>query len=130
MKLPKRALTNVDLIKYAKKFKIYNFRGVFMRDEIIGKTGNFRPRRPYKNECAIINLDSSRGEGSHWTAYVKRGVRVVYFDSFGDLPPPRELQEYLRDCVIQYNHKQIQNYNTVNCGHLCIKFLLDNNKRN
>lgn len=93
-----------------------------MRDEIK------KFKKPYKNECAVINLDSSSGEGSHWTAYVKKGTKVLYFDSFGNLPPPKELQNYLSNYTIQYNHRQFQNYNTVNCGHLCINFLWKNTR--
>lgn len=119
--LPRHALTNVELTKYARKLNIPNFRGVFMRDELLGAL-----RKPFKNECGIINLDSSVGDGTHWTAYVKKGSSVVYFDSFGDLPPPRELCAYLKDYVISYNHTQFQTYNSVNCGHLCLKFLSQN----
>jgi hypothetical protein len=34
VKLPNRALTNIDLAQYAKKLKILYFRGVFMRDTL------------------------------------------------------------------------------------------------
>lgn len=98
--------------------KIPNFRGVFMRDDL--------PKKPYKNEFAIINLDSKESVGTHWTAYIKRSSQVLYFDSFGDLPPPKELQKYLYDCTIEYNHKQVQKFNTIICGHLCLRFLLQN----
>jgi hypothetical protein len=34
IKLPKRALTNIDLKKFAKLLEIHNFRGVFMKDSL------------------------------------------------------------------------------------------------
>lgn len=83
---------------------------------------------PRPNESAIINLDSIDGPGTHWVAYKKRGSLVTYFDSFGDLPPPKELVLYLRKGLkptdkIYYNYERQQNFNTVWCGHLCLKFL-------
>lgn len=101
--------------------KVAYFRGVFMRDSL--------PRHgPHNNESAIINLDSILGPGTHWVAYKKRGGLVNYFDSFGDLPPPIELVAYFnndsrRANQIFYNYKRVQNFNTVWCGHLCLKFL-------
>ena len=84
------------------------------------------PYRPNMNESAIINLDASSGGGTHWTAYRKRGKNVVYYDSFGNLRPPKELIEYLGHGVeIQYNHDREQKFNTSLCGHLCLKFLLN-----
>lgn len=47
------------------------------------------------NECAVINLDSQRNEGTHWVAYRKMGHVVNYLDSFGHLEPPKELIDYL-----------------------------------
>lgn len=81
------------------------------------------PTRPHYNESAIVNLDSLHGEGTHWVAYKKRGNRISYFDSFGNLSPPLELIKYFRDCEIKYNHDRYQNFNAINCGHLCLEFL-------
>lgn len=89
---------------------------MFMRNNL--------PRKPYKNECAVINLDDIDGPGTHWVAYRKRAHDVQYFDSYGNLPPPLELIKYLgSDVCIYYNYKNYQDYGTVICGQLCIKFL-------
>lgn len=109
-----RALTNHDLIRYAKQLNIPNFRGVFMRDDL--------PRAPRKIESAIVNLDSMLGEGTHWVCYKKSGDRIQYYDSFGDIPPPKELKDYL-GANIEYNYDRQQNFNSVICGHLCLKRL-------
>jgi len=82
---------------------------------------------PWKTECGVINLDSNRGPGTHWVAYKKHGNRVVYFDSFGNLNPPKEVVRYFKDCEIFYNHDQYQTFNTFNCGHLVLSFLYNNN---
>ena len=82
------------------------------------------PRVPRKHESAIVNLDTSTGEGTHWVCYKKRGGRVRYFDSFGDLRPPPELVRYFgADADIQYNYDCKQSMDSVICGHLCLKFL-------
>jgi len=120
VKLPRRPLTNIDIEKYVKLLKIPHFRGVFMRDNL--------PTRPHIKECAIANLDSVKNPGTHWVAYIKRSSDVLYFDPFGDLTPTLELQKYLRGSKIRYNSEKFQNYNSFNCGHLCLKFLYANTK--
>lgn len=114
--LPKRALYDYELIKYAKQFKIPNFRNVFMRDTL--------PQYPHKDECGIVNLDLNKNRGTHWVAYIKSGNTANYFDSFGDLKPPKELVKYLgKNTRIKYNSGKYQNYDQSNCGHLCLEFL-------
>ena len=80
---------------------------------------------PKRNESAIINLDDRMGRGTHWVAYRKLGNNVNYFDSFGNLQPPKDLINYLNIDNIKYNYKKYQNFDTFNCGHLCRKFLSD-----
>lgn len=96
--------------------KIPYFRGVFMRNDLPGSG-------PRKRESAIINLDDKNGPGTHWVAYKKNGDQVMYFDSFGDLQPPGDLMKYLGVGSVKYNHRRYQEYDTVICGHLCLKFL-------
>jgi len=115
IRLPPRALSNFDLLEYAKKLKIPNFRGVFMRNTL--------PSNPHYRESAIINLDDDAGPGTHWVAYKKHGKDVLYFDSFGDLQPPYELISYLDVDRIKYNPERYQDFGSYNCGHLCLKFL-------
>ena len=107
-----------DLETWADKLKIVDFRGVFMRERL--------PENPHKNECAIINLDDSESGGTHWTCYTKKDNRVIYFDSFGEAPPPLELKEYLNMAEgIFYNHARYQDYEDPPiCGHLCLEVLL------
>lgn len=52
------------------------------------------PKRIKERECGIINLDSSKGPGTHWTAYVKKEKFILYFDSYGNLRPPKEIVKY------------------------------------
>lgn len=85
-----------------------------MRDEL--------PKHPFKNECGIINLDSSQNPGTHWVAYAKLNNYVEYFDSYGNLKPPEEFLRYVGFDVF-YNYTNEQKNNSYICGHLCIKFL-------
>ncbi|XP_030745722.1 uncharacterized protein LOC115874649 [Sitophilus oryzae] len=118
--LPKHALNNLELTTYAKKLKVLHFRGVFMKDCL--------PRKIHKFESGIVNLDNMSGAGTHWTAYRKINMNIYYFDSYGNLTPPLELVKYFKSnglCNIFYNHTPYQTFNTVNCGHLCLKFLIN-----
>lgn len=119
--LPKRALTNKDIEKFVQRNrrKIPYFRGVFSRNTL--------PNTIHRNECGIINLDVNSGPGTHWVAYKKRDKSILYFDSFGDLQPPTEIITYFNSngiCNIFYNHDRYQTFNSTNCGHLCLMFLL------
>jgi hypothetical protein len=118
LKLPMGATTNVQLERLARRMRISFFRGVFMRDAL-------PIDGVYENESGIVNLDNTEGPGTHWVAYARRGNRSVYFDSFGNLRPPRELTRYLEKngTTIQYNRTPYQRYNQSNCGQLCLRFL-------
>lgn len=91
--------------------------------------------RVHRNESGIMNLDNVEGPGTHWVAYAKRGNRVIYFDSFGNLRPPKELVQYLKKnnvTQIEYNRAPYQRYDQSNCGQLCLQFLqtVDNQFKN
>lgn len=115
-KLPKRALTDHDIRVFGRAH-VPNFRGVFMRDKL--------PAKPWHREAGVVNLDDSSNPGTHWVAYKKNGNISTFYDSYGDLLPPQELITYLRGSNIRYNYDRQQNFGTYNCGHLCLKFLLE-----
>lgn len=83
------------------------------------------PKKPRAIECSIVNLDNSENPGTHWVAFVKLNNYCEYFDSYGDLKPPLELSNYLSRFIIFYNYTNYQKFNTINCGHLCLKYLRD-----
>ena len=86
------------------------------------------PKRIHNVESGIINLDNDRGGGTHWVSFVKKGVNnISYFDSYGNLPPPIEVQKYLLSGggnIINYNYNRYQKNYSYNCGHLCLQFLI------
>lgn len=109
-------MTNEELIIYASCLRIPFFRGVFMKDAL--------PEKIWKNETGIVNLDNSEGSGTHWVCYKKLGENVYYYDSFGNLQPPKELQFYFSTAKnIYFNYRTEQPEGTVICGHLCLNFL-------
>lgn len=100
-----------------------------MRDAL-----NKRKSRPWRYETGIVNLDDSQGPGTHWVAYVKKDQNCEYFDSYGNLRPPREFLKYMTngdDVInISYNYNNIQKDKTYNCGHLCLRFLVNASNHN
>ena len=116
--LPSKPLSNFEVFNPAKKLKISNFRGVFLRDTL--------PKKSNKTECGILNLDDTSGSGTHWVAWHKNKKKKYYFDSFG-LQPPVELITYLRS-PIHYNTEEIQPRDQVFCGHLCLYILKELSK--
>ena len=119
-------LSNFDILKLVKHLKIPNFKGPFMRDELPSEPP------PQKQECGIVNFNTSTEPGSHWVAYYKDGDERIYFDSFGQVIPT-EIQKYLKTKeefqedapVIQRNTDIVQQPNTEICGQLCLH-VLDN----
>ena len=76
------------------------------------------PTKTKLNECGILNLDSSSGDGTHWVMWFKKGKKKFYFDSYG-VQPPSELIVYLK-LPIFYNSERVQQDDEVFCGHLCL----------
>lgn len=110
----------MDIVKFIDKHPVVpKFRGCFMRDSL--------PKKPWKCESGIVNLNETWQEGSHWVAYKIENKLVNYFDPMGNLPPPLELRKYFGCTTIRYNHDRYQKYGSVNCGHLCIAFISDIN---
>lgn len=114
-----RPLTNYDIQNLVLKMKIPYFEGIYMRDTLQLKG------KPKVRECWILNHGTSQTDGTHWTALVKNHHTAFYFDSFGNLPPPLEVIDYLNGTKTQlyYNIRKYQGFDTVICGHLCVKFL-------
>ena len=84
--LPNKPLLNLEINDAAKRLSVNEFRGVFLRDTL--------PKKAKLNECDILNLDSSSGDGTHWVMWFKNGKDKFYFDSYG-VQPPSELIAYL-----------------------------------
>ena len=88
----------LEIIDAAKKLSLYGFRGVFSRDTL--------PKKAKLNECGILNLDSSSGDGTHWVMSFEKGKNKLYFDSYG-VQPPSELIAYLKSSIF-YSSERVQ----------------------
>ena len=108
-----KPLSQFDITDLIKEFKIPNFKGWYMRDDLSSSL--------LKNECGILNLDLSSGNGTHWTTWVKNKKTCYYFDAFG-LVPPKEFYKYMK-CDIYHSTYKIQRLGDVICGHLCVLVL-------
>ena len=81
--LPNKPLSNLEIIDAAQKLSLCGFRGVFLTDTI--------PTKTKLNECGVLNLDSSSGDGTHWVMWFKKDKDKLYFDSYGVQPLARWL---------------------------------------
>ena len=76
------------------------------------------------NGSFILNTDSSKHEGTHWTCLHIKDGSCIYFDPYG-LPPPREILKFCSSASDRiYSSFQIQKLNSVLCGHYCAYVLL------
>ena len=108
--LPNKPLSILEKIDAAKNLSLSGFRGVFLTDILHNNTK--------LNECGILNLDSSSGDGTHWVMWFKNGKDKFYFDSYG-VQPPSELIFYLKSPIF-YNSERVQLNGEVFYGHLCL----------
>jgi hypothetical protein len=105
-----KALSNFDIIKICKDMGL-PLEGILMRDEI---------KKNIKHGYSIINLNTSKEDGSHWTCVLYTPLKSYYFDSFGFVAP-EELDEVIKP--YEYNDRDIQDFNSEACGHYCIAFI-------
>ena len=96
---------------------------------------DFLPRKSHKKECGIANLESSLEKGSHWICWYKNGKERIYFDSYGE-PPPPELEVYLKTkkelekskLCIKQSSVTVQKDDSSECGSLCLYVIYHLNK--
>lgn len=85
------------------------------------------PKNIKNIECGIINLDNDSGYGTHWVAYKKYNNNIAYYDSFALNKLPILVEKYFKTDknTVLFNNNIDQKINEIICGHLCLKFLLD-----
>lgn len=97
-----------------------NYRGCYCRDELPKILHRYAGGGHYLQECGILNLDSSKGVGTHCVSWFRDNDTKVYFDSYGTTPT--ELVKYVQS-PIYYNIDRVQPDVTVICAHLCLYVL-------
>jgi len=103
-------LTNYDIDAYMKHFKIKNYHGCFIKDELPELNNGFY----------VINLNGQ----SHWTCLCKHNNEYYYYDSFG-FPAPVEVENAIKkDGGKSYvsMDNQIQYISHTSCGFYVIAF--------
>ena len=106
-----------DLQKMGKKLFGPKFKGVYASNTIPKiKVGQY----------AIVNLDTTRGPGTHWMALAKSDKGVCAYDSFGRsvynvLP---SLQQSGNGQIIEPEKDAEQDVDEENCGQRCLAFLV------
>jgi hypothetical protein len=108
------------------------------------------PNFPDDNFSLISNLSPSGTKGSHWVCVVRNGKNLIYFDSYGRIPPEiikNRMENYKKykklnnlrpkndQIKAMYNDKQLQpymsfDYNSFLCGYYCVYVILEIEKGN
>jgi hypothetical protein len=99
--------TNFDLKKIAKDLNLKI--KILMRNEVTPSINN--------NKSIIMNLETTKQDGSHWVAFYQRSRAKFYFDPYGILPPKNITYKFGQ---VMYNTLQIQPDGTRMCGQLCL----------
>ena len=107
--LPNKPLSNLKILMLQKSCLCIDLEEYFCETLL---------KKAKLNECGILNLDSSSGDGTHWMMWFKKGNDKFYFDSYG-VQPPSELIAYLKS-PIYYNTERVQQNDEVFYGHLCL----------
>ena len=94
---------------------------VLMRDEL-------NKIKSTKKNNIIMNLETTKDNGSHWVCIYKSCINNYYFDPYGILPT-KEVYNYLSQ-PFHYNKIQIQQEGMECCGQLCAYVLYKLNTSN
>lgn len=92
------------------------------------------PKSIPNNTGIIVNLNDLGQSGSHWVCAVRKNNKCLYYDSFGVIHMPKEIEKCLLNSVkknnIYVSNGQNQYLVSIMCGFYCIKvcksILLDN----
>jgi len=111
--------TSLELDEYMDAFKIKNYHGTFVKDQLPELNNGFY----------IINLNGS----SHWTALMVHNREYYYFDPFG-FPAPTEVERAIykdagRKVNYVFNTEQVQDIDHTSCGFYVVAWIRHMNKK-
>ena len=109
--IPFHPLTNIEINEYYKNETRFN--GVYYRNNLPDKI---------KKGAYVINLDEYANIGTHSIALFVKPKYIVYFDSFGIVHIPKEINKFIRN-DIKSNIFRLQVYDSIMCGYYCIEFI-------
>ena len=90
------------------------FNSVYSRDNLPNKI---------KDGAYVINLDEYSDIGTHWIALYVKNNDITYFDSFGVVHIPKEIEAFIKNKSIKTNIFRIQAYDSIMCEYFCIGFI-------
>lgn len=105
-----------EIYELVKKYKIPNFLGVYMKDNLMQEYGQTGKLLLPNNSCCVTNFQNSYQEGSHWVCFYKLNGKTYYFDSYGERPPV--------NVSCEYNTFRVQ-YDNQHCGLYCLYILVE-----
>ncbi len=112
---PIHTLSNFDILEYAKL--------VNLPIDCIPK--NMVPKSIPDNTGIIVNLNDLGERGSHWVCAIRKNNKCLYYDSFGVIHIPTELEKCLLNSVggnnMYVSNGQNQYLVSIMCGYYCIK---------
>ena len=94
------------------------FYGIYTRDTL--------PKALDRPSGIVVNLDTIKGEGTHWVAIYFTEHGVEYFDPLGFPPTKSDIIEFLithTEEDILFNSYPVQDLNSSSCGLFCVYFL-------
>jgi len=92
------------------------------------------PKVIKKNTGIIANLNNLGENGSHWVCIIRKNNKILYYDPFGVIHIPKEIEKAILNSVNEKNifvsNGQNQHLISILCGYYCLKIcksiLLDN----
>ena len=109
--------TNIELLEYAKELNIPL--KYVMHDELL--------KLPKSTKYIMMNLDDSKGNGTHHIAIYNTPSYKLYFSSYGDVPVKEAIEFFNKSTtsktIREYNDTQIQDFNSTYCGQLSLYVL-------
>ena len=106
--MPPHPLTNFEIQKYYQNEPRFN--GVYSRDNL----------QKIKDGKYIINFDEYSDIRTHWVALYVQNNDVIYFDSFGVEPIPKEIRTLINNKNIKANVFRMQAYDSIMRGYFFI----------
>ena len=108
-------MSNFDILEYAKL--------VGLNIDCIPK--NVVPKTIPDNTGIIVNLNDLGEKGSHWVCAIRKNNKCLYYDSFGVIHMPKQVEKCLLNSVGKNNmyvsNGQNQYLVSIMCGYYCIK---------
>lgn len=93
------------------------------------------PKTIPNNTGIIVNLNNLGQSGSHWVCIVRKNNKCLYYDPFGIIHMPKEIEKCVLNSVNSKNvfisNGQNQHLVSIKCGYYCLfvcKSILVDNK--